>query len=44
MRWLHRDGRELFFVTSLNWAEDLSGHLKGTTQEVAFKLEYSMRF
>lgn len=43
LRWIHRDGQELFLVANLGWLEELDGSIVPTERDMAMKLVYSVR-
>jgi hypothetical protein len=43
LRWIHRDGQELFLVANLGWMEELDGSIIPTERDMAMKLVYSVR-
>lgn len=44
LRWIHRDGQELFVVANLGWLEELDGSIVPTERDLAMKLVYSVRW
>ena len=43
LRWIHRDGQELFFVANFGWLEELDGTIIPSDRDLALKLVYSIR-
>ena len=43
-RWIHSDGRELFFVVNSSWLEEEEGTLVPVEQDFTVKLVYALRF
>jgi uncharacterized protein DUF5916 len=43
LRWIHRDGQELFLVANAGWLQDFSGSIVPTERDFTVKLVYSVR-
>ncbi len=44
VRYTHCDGRELFFVATMNWLEERDGTIVPLQQDVVLKVQYAFRF
>jgi uncharacterized protein DUF5916 len=43
LRWIHRDGQELFLVANAGWQQDLDGTILPSERDFTIKLVYSVR-
>ena len=43
LRWIHRDGQELFLVANFGWVEEIDSSIVPTERDMAMKLVYSVR-